>query len=199
MQWVARGLKACRFATDVAVLGGAVIIPASPRRRMRGPGSWVQQSAHHHAKHHGKKGFLDGASVPTYIGRRLGGCQGCAMHRQGRGELGEGRAGLIIALIIVVFAIFAAIKFVPVYVGGYDLKETIRDEARMASRADDEHITARILEKAAEHELPMNESNVGIRRTHNKITVNVTFDAPIDLAVFTWDYHFEHSETAPLF
>lgn len=121
------------------------------------------------------------------------------MHRQGRGELGEGRAGLIIALIIVVFAIFAAIKFVPVYVGGYDLKETIRDEARMASRADDEHITARILEKAAEHELPMNESNVGIRRTHNKITVNVTFDAPIDLAVFTWDYHFEHSETAPLF
>ena len=121
------------------------------------------------------------------------------MSRQGRTERGEGRAGLIIALIIVAFAIFAGVKFVPVYVGGYDLRETIRDEVRMASRTNDKHITSRIVDKGLEHSLPIGEDNVNIRRTHNKIIVKVDFTVPIDLAVFTWEYKFSQEESAPLF
>lgn len=114
-------------------------------------------------------------------------------------QRGEGRAGLIIALIVVTAAVFAGIKFVPVYVGGYDLRETIRDEVRLASRSSDEAIETSIIEKAKEHQLPVDKDDIKIRRTHNKIFVRVRFAVPIDMAVFTWNYSFDHEEDAPLF
>ena len=114
-------------------------------------------------------------------------------------QRGEGKAGLIIALIVVVFAIFAGIKFVPVYIGGYDLRETIRDEVRLAARSTDKHIEDRILEKGHEHNLPIEVEDINIRRTSAKIIIRVNFEVPIDLAVFTWSYKFDHEEDAPLF
>jgi hypothetical protein len=114
-------------------------------------------------------------------------------------QRGEGRAGLIIALIVVAVAAFAAIKFVPVYIAAYDLRETIRDEVRLAGRSTDKLITERILAKAEEHHLTVDPREISIRRTSNKIFVKVGFDVPIDMAAFTYTYRFDHEESAPLF
>jgi len=114
-------------------------------------------------------------------------------------ERGEGRAGFLIALVIGAMAVFAAVKFVPVYVSAYDLEDTIRRESTQSSLKTDEQITAAILAKGAEKELPITKKDIAITRTHAKFKIKVAFDVPIDLALFTYNYHYEQSEEAPLF
>ncbi len=119
------------------------------------------------------------------------------MHRRIR-EQGEGRAGFVVALIVTSLTIFAGVKFVPVYVGAYDLRETIRLEVSRASMKKDEHIVDAVLAKAHESGLPITKKDIQVTRTHAKFFMKVRFDTPIDLALFTYTYRFEQEESAPL-
>ena len=114
-------------------------------------------------------------------------------------QRGEGRAGLIIAVIVVAFATYGAVKFVPVYVGAYDLRETVRDEVHRGSLKTNEQILKTILDKGTESGLPITRKDIRVKRTHAKITLEVEFDTPIDLALFKYNYRFRQKESAPLF
>ncbi len=120
------------------------------------------------------------------------------MVRTDPGERGEGRVGFVIALIVVSLAIYAGVKFVPVYVGSYDLRETIRTEVSRASMKKDAQIVDAVLTKALESNLPITKKDIKITRTHAKFSMKVRFDTPIDLALFTYNYRFEQEESAPL-
>lgn len=120
--------------------------------------------------------------------------------RRGSRERGEGRAGLVFAIIVVAASIFAGIKFVPVYVGAYDLRETVRREAQTASIKTDKQIRQMIVAKALEKDFPIQQGDVIITRPNNaKIVLKVDFRVPIDLALFTFNYHYKQKEVAPLF
>ena len=120
--------------------------------------------------------------------------------RRGSRERGEGRAGLIFAIILVAMAIYSAVKFVPVYVGAYDLRETVRREVTQASLKTDKQMRQMIVAKALEKDFPIRAENVHISRPNNaKVVVKVDFKVPIDLALFTFNYHFKQEESAPLF
>ena len=120
------------------------------------------------------------------------------MVRYDRGVRGEGRVGFIVALIVVSLAIYVGVKFVPVYVGSYDLRDTIRLEVSRASMKKDAQIIDAILEKAHESNLPITKKDIQVTRTHSKFSMKVRFDTPIDLALFTYNYRFEQEESAPL-
>jgi hypothetical protein len=126
------------------------------------------------------------------------GRMGHVKHRQD--ERGEGRVGLLIALIVVGVAIFLAVKVIPVRITAYEFKDHIRDECRHAAvQKKDEVIADRILEKARELEIPLNPRNLEVRRTRSEMIITASYEQPIDLKVYRYVYKFQTTERAPLF
>ena len=53
--------------------------------------------------------------------------------------------------------------------------------------------------KAADMDLPLEKKNLKIRRTSRQITIEASYEVPIDLKLTTYVYKFNGSESAPLF
>jgi hypothetical protein len=119
--------------------------------------------------------------------------------RKERRNLGEGKIGFLIAIILVAAAIFAGSKFVPVYVASYDMKDTLRREVQGAGLKNDKQILATVLDKAKELNLPIGPRNVEIKRTNSKFAMRIHFTQDMDMALFTYTFRFDEKETAPLF
>jgi hypothetical protein len=116
------------------------------------------------------------------------------------GERGEGRLGFIITLIVVAVAIFLGVKVVPVRVTAYEFRDILREEARYgAVRDNDETVAKRIMQKAAELEVPLKRSDLKVRRTPGQMIITAAYEQPIDLKVTTYVYRFNATEKAPLF
>jgi hypothetical protein len=119
--------------------------------------------------------------------------------RKSRRERGEGNAGCLVALIILAIAVFLAYKMIPVKVKTADLKQTVTDEAKMASSHNDGVIMKQIVARAHEQELPVSEDNVKISRASGYITVEVDYDVPIDFPGKTWMWHQHIIAQNPIF
>jgi hypothetical protein len=108
--------------------------------------------------------------------------------------------GLVIGLALVGIAIFLGAKFIPVKVAAYEFRDTIREECRLgAVRSTDAAVRKRIMEKAAELEIPLKGKNLTIQRTPSRMIITARYEQPIDLKVTTYVYRFDHKEKAPLF
>jgi len=117
-----------------------------------------------------------------------------------RGERGEGRLGFLIAVIAVAIAVFLGVKVIPVRVSAYEFRDVLREEARYgAVRDSDEIVFKRILDKAAELELPLEKKNLKVKRTETQMIITASYEQPIDLKVTTYVYRFNATEKAPLF
>jgi hypothetical protein len=116
------------------------------------------------------------------------------------GQKGEGRVGLLIALIVVGVLVFLGMKIIPVRITAYEFRDALREEARYAAvRNDDETVARRIMQKAKELEVPLQAKNLKLRRTPGEMVISASYDQPIDLKVTTYVYKFEAEERAPLF
>ena len=115
-------------------------------------------------------------------------------------ERGEGRIGLLIAVVVFGAAIFLGVKIIPVRVAAYEFRDILREEARFAAvRSTDSQVASRIMKKAAEMELPLDKKNLKVARTQRKVTISARYEVPIDLKVTTYVYKFDETESAPLF
>jgi len=120
--------------------------------------------------------------------------------RRWPGERGEGRLGFVITLIVVAVAIFLGVKVVPVRVTAYEFRDVLREEARYgAVRDSDEVVAKRIMEKAADLELPLKKSDLKVSRTESVMIISASYEQPIDLKLTTYVYRFHATEKAPLF
>ena len=115
-------------------------------------------------------------------------------------QRGEGRAGLLIALIVVGAAAFTGMKIIPVRIAAYEFRDVLREEARYgAVRNTDAAVAQRILERAEELDVPLEPENLSVRRTQHEITITASYQQPIDLKLTTYVYRFNAKEVAPLF
>jgi hypothetical protein len=116
------------------------------------------------------------------------------------GERGEGKVGVLIALVVVAIAIFLGVKIIPVRIAAYEFQDFIEQECRYAAvRKDTETVRKRIIRKARELEIPLNKKHLKLERTHNEMIITAAYEKPIDLAVTTYTYKFKVKEKAPLF
>ena len=117
-----------------------------------------------------------------------------------KSERGEGRVGLLVALIVVAIAIFLGVKIIPVRIAAYEFRDVIREECRYgAVRNDDKAVAKRIMNKARELEIPLRASDLKVHRTNSEMIINATYEQAIDLKVTTYTYRFQAKERAPLF
>ena len=115
-------------------------------------------------------------------------------------ESGEGRVGLMVALIICGTLIFLGMKILPVRIAAYEFRDMLREQARFAAvRSSDSTVSEQILNKAAELDIPLSKKGLQIRRTVGEIIISVSYEQPIDLKVTTYTYRFNAVERAPLF
>jgi hypothetical protein len=121
------------------------------------------------------------------------------MKRRNR-QKGEGRIGLVVAIVIVGAAAFLGVKIIPVRVAAYEFRDVLREEARYgAVRNSDTDVHKRIMDRAAELEIPLNKKNLKVSRNVSEIVISATYEQPIDLKVTTYVFDFNHKEKAPLF
>jgi hypothetical protein len=115
-------------------------------------------------------------------------------------QRGEGRAGFIITLAIVLVLIFVGMKVIPVRIDAYQFRDTLREEARYASvHKNDQEVRKRIMESAAEMQIPLDAKNLTIKRTRNSVVISARYEQPIDLKVTTYTYRFDAEQSAPVF
>jgi hypothetical protein len=117
-----------------------------------------------------------------------------------RGERGEGKVGLLIALVVVAIIIFLGVKFIPVRIAAYEFRDYIEQECRYAAvRKNDSAVHKRIMDKARELDIPLEKKRLKMQRTHNEMIITASYEKPIDLKVYTYVYSFSVKEKAPLF
>ncbi len=125
---------------------------------------------------------------------------GAGMMSNLRGQKGEGKVGLMVALIVVGIAIFLGVKIIPVRIAAYEFRDVLREEARYgAVRNNDAAVAKRIMEQAAALEIPLSRKALSVKRTAGKMIIRAQYEQPIDLKVTTYVYRFEAEERAPLF
>lgn len=116
------------------------------------------------------------------------------------GQTGEGRIGLAIAIVVVGVSAFLGLKIIPVRVAAYEFRDVLREEARYgAVRDSDKEVHKRIMDRAAEMEIPLKKKNLTVKRSVNDIVITAAYEHPIDLKVTTYVFKFKHKEKAPLF
>ncbi|HEY5611867.1 MAG TPA: hypothetical protein VIL97_11730 [Thermoanaerobaculia bacterium] len=120
------------------------------------------------------------------------------MRRRNR-ELGEGKVGCIISLIILLFALFVAYKMIPVKVRASQLRQTIIDEAKSAGMHKNPTIRRNIMEKAEELELPLDPNDLLVNRRANTISIEATYQVPVEFPGFTYNWNFHHEYENPVF
>lgn len=114
-------------------------------------------------------------------------------------ERGEGRLGVIVALVLVGVVFFLGIKIIPAKVNAYEFRDFLRDQARFASNTQNDDIRRNVLEKAAELRIPLDKKNLRVTRTTREVAITAKFEQPIDLKVTTYVLKFDEEERAPLF
>ncbi len=116
------------------------------------------------------------------------------------GQRGEGRVGLAVAIVVVGVAAFVGLKIIPVRVAAYEFKDILREEARYgAVRNSDKEVHKRIMDQAAEMDIPLLNKNLIVKRNVSEITISAKYEQKIDLKLTTYTFKFDHKATAPLF
>lgn len=117
-----------------------------------------------------------------------------------KGELGEGQVGCIIGLIILLGCVFVAYKMIPVKIKGAEMKQFVVDEGKSAGlRKGPKDIRERILHRARELEVPLEEKNLKVSRDNSRVRIDVEYTIPVEFPGYTYNWHFEHKVNNPVF
>lgn len=117
-----------------------------------------------------------------------------------KSESGKGRAGLFLAIALVVAGIFCAMKFIPVRIAAYEFQDFVEQECRhAAARRGDIEVKQRILDKAKELEIPLEAKRLRVKRTKKEMIISAAYEQPIDLKLTTYVYKVDFQRRAPLF
>jgi hypothetical protein len=121
--------------------------------------------------------------------------------RKHSGQEGEGRTGTFFALIVLGVGIYLGMKFIPVMINVYAFRDYLDEQARFAAlpHHDDEMVKNNILHKARELDLPIGPKDVSVERTNARIDIRANYTVPVVTPVYTYNWEFRESISAPLF
>lgn len=111
-------------------------------------------------------------------------------------ERGEGRIGLVIALIVVAVAVYVGVKVIPLKVALYTFSDRVEQKMQRASWRSDEVARKETLEfvrrEAEATGYPIDKLKVSMpARTGSELVLTIDWQIPMDFSVtqYTWNYH----------
>ncbi len=109
------------------------------------------------------------------------------------GQRGEGNLGCILWLIVLAVAIGFSWKAVPVKIASAELYDYMVEQAKFAHNAKPDTIKKRVLFKAKELKLPLDQKNLKVERVGDRIRMNAEYTVPVEYPGYTWNWKFEHN------
>lgn len=117
-----------------------------------------------------------------------------------KGQLGEGQAGCIIGLLVLLAAGFFSYKVIPPKLKAAEMRQFIVDEGKSAGlRRGDKHIRDNIMDKADQLEIALAPRDLIIKRSRGKITIEASYVIPVEFPGYTHNWAFHHKTENPLF
>ncbi len=104
-------------------------------------------------------------------------------------ERGNGKLGVLVWLLVVGAAVFFAVRTIPAKVAAYEFNDFCEQEVRRAAtrgQFSEKVLLESILEKADEVGIEVDRKQIVIRNRTRKIEVDISYELPIDLEVYTW-------------
>ena len=110
-------------------------------------------------------------------------------------QRGEGRLKAVVYLTILIVAVYAAVKVVPLYVAEYQLKDKMSEQARFAivNRYTPDQIKDNIFRTIQDLDIPAQRDDVKVMNTNKGLTISVEYTVPVDFMVYKTDLNFKPS------
>jgi hypothetical protein len=112
-----------------------------------------------------------------------------------RSQCGEGKLKAIIYTVILIAAVYAAVKVVPIYVAEYELNDKISEQARFAvvNRYSEDQVRDIIYKVIQDLDIPANREDIKVQNTNHGIMISVNYSVPVDFKVYKTELNFSPS------
>jgi hypothetical protein len=110
-------------------------------------------------------------------------------------ERGEGKLKALIYTVILVAAVYSAIKVIPAYVADYQLQDKMTEQARFAvvNRYPEDKIRDIIFKEVQDLDIPAKREDIKVTATQSVVRISLDYSVPVDLFVYKMDLHFAPS------
>ena len=112
---------------------------------------------------------------------------------------GDGTLGCLFWVALLVLFGMICWEAVPVKISSAELHKYMEDQAQTAGSSPAERIRKRILARARDLDLPVIEENLTVRKTGNRIFMEVSYTVPLEFPFYTFNWSFEHKVDLPYF
>lgn len=114
-------------------------------------------------------------------------------------QKGEGKAGCIFWLTVLILFVAIAYQVIPVKVNVADLEEFMTRQAELAGSASAQRIKDAILARARDLDLPVTSDNLTVDKSGGRILIKCDYEIPISLLVYTYNWKIQHHIDRPVF
>ena len=114
-------------------------------------------------------------------------------------QRGEGRAGCIFWLAVLVVIALIGLKAVPVKYASAQLFDYMDEQAKFAQQTTPDRMKKTILRKARELRLPVDPKKLTVRKRGGRIQIQCTYTVPLEFPGYTYYWIFEESIDEPIF
>jgi len=110
-------------------------------------------------------------------------------------QRGEGKLKAIIYTVILVAAVYAAVKVVPVYVAEYQLNDKITEQARFAvvNHYTEDQIRDILFKVIQDLDIPANREDIKVQNTNHGVLISVNYTVPVDFKIYKTEINFSPS------
>jgi len=109
-----------------------------------------------------------------------------------RSQHGEGKLRAIIYTVILVTAVFLAVKLVPLYVTEYQLQDKMNEQAKFAvvNHYSEEQIRDILLKVIKDLDIPATRDDIKLSSTNHGVSISISYTVPVDFLVYKTDITF---------
>ena len=114
-------------------------------------------------------------------------------------QAGQGKIGCIIWL-LAALAVGAIIwNAVPVKIKTAEFDSYMVEQAKFAGRASPEKLRKRILDRAAEVDIPLDPKNLVVKKVGGRVRITCFYTIPVEFPLYTYNWKVEHNIDRPVF
>jgi hypothetical protein len=103
-------------------------------------------------------------------------------------QRGESRLGGILWILGLVILIALGYQIIPAKIATAELKDHIADLAERNPHKEQAYYEKAILDRAAELDLPLEKSQISVRKSPQRIVASVDFSITVDLMIYSFEW-----------
>ncbi len=103
-------------------------------------------------------------------------------------ERGEIKLSAVISIILLILGGLALKEYLPARIARAEIKDFMVEQTKFAAKAPIERLQKRILEKAAELDLPVEKKDIKIEKKNGRIKMQINYTVELRFPGYTYPY-----------